>query len=115
MKVKIVGLRLIIGSRVTLVSRSKIRNVRLIDRANGWTLHHFFSDPIYVCKRVNGGMLVRLRQPRSQHKQVDVSRTESFSRSEEHTSELQSLVNLVCRLLLGKKIQVFYLMTMMVE
>src|SRR5438046_7525480 len=28
---------------------------------------------------------------------------ESFSRSEEHTSELQSLTNLVCRLLLEKK------------
>ena len=27
----------------------------------------------------------------------------SFIRSEEHTSELQSLVNLVCRLLLEKK------------
>ena len=27
----------------------------------------------------------------------------SFDRSEEHTSELQSLVNLVCRLLLEKK------------
>src|SRR5258706_7007318 len=26
-----------------------------------------------------------------------------FSRSEEHTSELQSLTNLVCRLLLGKQ------------
>src|SRR5256885_13317420 len=28
---------------------------------------------------------------------------ETFSRSEEHTSELQSPCNLVCRLLLGKK------------
>ena len=27
----------------------------------------------------------------------------AMARSEEHTSELQSLVNLVCRLLLGKK------------
>ena len=29
--------------------------------------------------------------------------TSKFFRSEEHTSELQSLVNLVCRLLLEKK------------
>ena len=29
--------------------------------------------------------------------------TEGLQRSEEHTSELQSLVNLVCRLLLEKK------------
>src|SRR5262249_61228516 len=31
------------------------------------------------------------------------NRTASISRSEEHTSELQSLTNLVCRLLLEKK------------
>src|SRR2546425_9526829 len=31
------------------------------------------------------------------------SQTESFGRSEEHTSELQSLAYLVCRLLLEKK------------
>src|SRR5262249_61925260 len=31
------------------------------------------------------------------------TRTIAGSRSEEHTSELQSLTNLVCRLLLGKK------------
>src|SRR5438046_4723677 len=32
-----------------------------------------------------------------------ISRALVFSRSEEHTSELQSLTNLVCRLLLEKK------------
>src|SRR5258706_9633376 len=32
-----------------------------------------------------------------------VSAQSAFSRSEEHTSELQSLTNLVCRLLLEKK------------
>src|SRR5690348_18207045 len=35
--------------------------------------------------------------------EVRVSRTSSRSRSEEHTSELQSPVHLVCRLLLEKK------------
>src|SRR2546426_8979228 len=34
---------------------------------------------------------------------------ELFNRSEEHTSELQSPCNLVCRLLLGKKMQSFNL------
>ena len=33
----------------------------------------------------------------------DLENISNFSRSEEHTSELQSLVNLVCRLLLEKK------------
>ena len=34
---------------------------------------------------------------------VELDRIELTTRSEEHTSELQSLVNLVCRLLLEKK------------
>src|SRR5258706_28995 len=34
---------------------------------------------------------------------ADLSMEESYLRSEEHTSELQSLTNLVCRLLLEKK------------
>src|SRR5690242_21269652 len=42
-----------------------------------------------------------LGQPRVGHRQE--RRTEALSRSEEHTSELQSHVNLVCRLLLEKK------------
>src|SRR5438093_1997045 len=46
---------------------------------------------------------------RWRHRQVEVSdaargeRVEHRVRSEEHTSELQSLTNLVCRLLLEKK------------
>ena len=34
------------------------------------------------------------------------------TRSEEHTSELQSLVNLVCRLLLEKKNNITHLLTL---
>ena len=34
---------------------------------------------------------------------IQVKSGHPFARSEEHTSELQSLVNLVCRLLLEKK------------
>src|SRR2546430_12483512 len=39
----------------------------------------------------------------------DARRQSSYFRSEEHTSELQSQSNLVCRLLLEKKKQIFYL------
>src|SRR5438046_4728791 len=38
-------------------------------------------------------------------KPIPIQATELQSRSEEHTSELQSLTNLVCRLLLEKKNQ----------
>jgi hypothetical protein len=79
MKLKMVGLWLLIGSWVTFFASSDIRNVRLVDGANGRALHDLCSDPFYVFKRINGGVLVRLGQPRSQHKQVDVSRAESFS------------------------------------
>src|SRR2546430_13061193 len=41
------------------------------------------------------------RQPRAPHQAV--SRRRALPRSEEHTSELQSQSNLVCRLLLEKK------------
>src|SRR5258706_8050253 len=44
------------------------------------------------------GQLAQLVEHRAGHPQVDQLR-----RSEEHTSELQSLTNLVCRLLLEKK------------
>src|SRR5437016_11534047 len=47
------------------------------------------------------------RQPSGQKKQTDreqnTTQEASVVRSEEHTSELQSLTNLVCRLLLEKK------------
>src|SRR2546425_8815183 len=40
-----------------------------------------------------------------QHINLAVSQTSTITRSEEHTSELQSLAYLVCRLLLEKKKQ----------
>src|SRR3989454_3859096 len=49
--------------------------------------------PVSPC----GGTTRRRRTPRA------CSRTPAASRSEEHTSELQSPCNLVCRLLLEKK------------
>src|SRR5437016_11302735 len=47
-------------------------------------------------RRYDGAPLVRLPLP-------DAGRALPYWRSEEHTSELQSLTNLVCRLLLEKK------------
>src|SRR2546430_12041471 len=43
------------------------------------------------------------RRRAHRHRHRDVSRRHLHSRSEEHTSELQSQSNLVCRLLLEKK------------
>src|SRR5437016_11868053 len=46
-----------------------------------------------------------VREPRSRGRESQRAQQRRFSRSEEHTSELQSLTNLVCRLLLEKKKQ----------
>src|SRR5258706_9006108 len=51
------------------------------------------------------GQVVTLRVPPERLREVNRAIEESaiMTRSEEHTSELQSLTNLVCRLLLEKK------------
>src|SRR5438093_266188 len=46
---------------------------------------------------------LKLPQSHVQHRRFGVTRAFVVDRSEEHTSELQSLTNLVCRLLLEKK------------
>src|SRR5258706_1936944 len=53
----------------------------------------------------SGAAVVELPHPGRRQRQVGVpgSIRVTFQRSEEHTSELQSLTNLVCRLLLEKK------------
>src|SRR5260370_8906233 len=50
-------------------------------------------------------MEAQLRNMESQvsYASIDVKLREEYKRSEEHTSELQSHLNLVCRLLLEKK------------
>src|SRR5437899_4235536 len=45
----------------------------------------------------------RRAQPEEQRREADARAAETHQRSEEHTSELQSLRHLVCRLLLEKK------------
>src|SRR5438093_13545237 len=52
-----------------------------------------FGSPAYAASRIN-----RLR-----NRNASSPARMRFGRSEEHTSELQSLTNLVCRLLLEKK------------
>src|SRR2546427_1824732 len=54
-------------------------------------------QPIDVAQDEHGAIAV------GQHGQGPVQRCPSLPRSEEHTSELQSQSNLVCRLLLEKK------------
>src|SRR4051812_10427128 len=58
------------------------------------------------CRRVEPGQSRRGRQPLQAsiaHDAADHGASWAIDRSEEHTSELQSHVNLVCRLLLEKK------------
>src|SRR5437762_6680085 len=45
----------------------------------------------------------------AQERGLDLGRRQRFLRSEEHTSELQSPMYLVCRLLLEKKNLIFYM------
>src|SRR2546430_11587680 len=46
---------------------------------------------------------VHVLEKKQETRQVEKPKDDFFSRSEEHTSELQSQSNLVCRLLLEKK------------
>src|SRR2546426_6539732 len=67
------------------------------------------GKPIHVTASVSRGT-VNTSVPRKRHvlpttRRVVSSRTSLSLRSEEHTSELQSPCNLVCRLLLEKKKQ----------
>src|SRR5438477_8609773 len=59
----------------------------------------FRSDPYLSCSDIKASKPSRP----SWKWNVRISRTAATVRSEEHTSELQSHVNLVCRLLLEKK------------
>src|SRR5260370_19142553 len=62
-----------------------------------YTLSLHDALPIYPGRRPGGGRLRRRRRPEP------LPRAGAVVRSEEHTSELQSHLNLVCRLLLEKK------------
>src|SRR5258706_1274518 len=58
------------------------------------TLFRSFVDPMLGPKQFAAQLIQATR---------DLVKPEALDRSEEHTSELQSLTNIVCRLLLEKK------------
>src|SRR5687767_15317700 len=57
----------------------------------------------YVILGSDGRMMAYLEASNRRPPRNDQERAEAYRRSEEHTSELQSLAYLVCRLLLEKK------------
>src|SRR5437899_8796444 len=59
------------------------------------------TTPVRVSIRI--GASYDLRECASRHYRLSKPHYQAFPRSEEHTSELQSLRHLVCRLLLEKK------------
>src|SRR5688572_32385484 len=63
------------------------------------------SSDLWLTVRWSGRRHGRVRHPRRQLPRRQVLALASTDRSEEHTSELQSQSNLVCRLLLEKKKQ----------
>src|SRR2546429_6576831 len=70
---------------------------RLRLRLTAWYVGVFLS----ILALLGGGLFLAIRHRMSQ--QLDASLRAAASRSEEHTSELQSRLHLVCRLLLEKK------------
>src|SRR5262249_60808191 len=80
-----------------------------------YTLSLHDALPIYRADRTAGAMdRGRRRGPhaprlaRVRHRAHEIRRRRGLVRSEEHTSELQSLTNIVCRLLLEKKKKTAY-------
>src|SRR5438046_7600741 len=63
-----------------------------------WTANFTFQRPAENQLILDGRM-----DNHQVHLELQLTGRNSFPRSEEHTSELQSLTNLVCRLLLEKK------------
>src|SRR5438046_5437586 len=61
-----------------------------------------FRSPL-ESRRLAGGAGRQARQDRLQQRHGQALPREGAGRSEEHTSELQSLTNIVCRLLLENK------------
>src|SRR4030066_628114 len=58
---------------------------------------------VVLCSKVSGSRMAMPEEPGSNWTVSPPSSTFGLPRSEEHTSELQSHLNLVCRLLLEKK------------
>ena len=92
------GIRVYLTDGSTLVI-DEVNNPRLVDLTSG-DLQNFLNDPAFTLEQV-GTWTITEDEGGVFNISVDVSQT--FIRSEEHTSELQSRLHLVCRLLLEKK------------
>src|SRR5688572_32548832 len=75
------------------------RSLQIKSVFNGLTVY----DNVWIAAHARNRFLHPLRPARSYHESAQVVAESLQARSEEHTSELQSQSNLVCRLLLEKK------------
>src|SRR2546426_7558028 len=81
--------------------RSTLFPYTTLFRSVPWTPRRLHDDR--PGPRLRGQHVPARLHPRLQHARNDERRRRGSRRSEEHTSELQSPCNLVCRLLLEKK------------
>src|SRR5690242_21535197 len=86
----------------TTLFRSKVRHVKTanLHKAVALLMEHANDLPAFFTNDPKGKQLPDYLASLAQHL---TDEQEEILRSEEHTSELQSHVNLVCRLLLEKK------------
>ena len=68
-----------------------------------WILASSTAAISIICGAIYYGELQALKRTIKIDQEQEQEQKQQFIRSEEHTSELQSLTNLVCRLLLEKK------------
>src|SRR5260221_4616493 len=83
--------------------RSTLFPYTTLFRSEGNTANHQRHD---AGGRAGGGKAVFRHRPRAHRREAARGRVREALRSEEHTSELQSHSDLVCRLLLEKKNQI---------
>src|SRR3989454_11653168 len=93
----------VLTNRRTHASKTRERSEDL-----GWLVGEMADDDVGVAHRPErsetlGDLVHRTRNERLPTEPAVSAGERSFERSEEHTSELQSPCNLVCRLLLEKK------------
>src|SRR5687767_8425607 len=119
LRVCLVGLVLFCLFRPVLILRAAVpqqnflgillddsRSMRVADhdgKPRGEFVNTTFAPDSPVMKALSSRYAVRIFRFASNTDRVGASRDLTFDRSEEHTSELQSLAYLVCRLLLEKK------------
>src|SRR5688500_20361684 len=75
----------------------------IIFSSTATTTPHIYSLSLHDALPISAGFVIRWKDCTSCRLSLRGPRRRSMTRSEEHTSELQSPCNLVCRLLLEKK------------